>query len=195
MVLELPYDGRDFYEIEICGLKRKLPVRRVSEDLYIASNHDLVLGCDIEFTKRVGEELAEKIKKSGKNPEVLFTAEAKALPFVYEVAKNLGHEKIAVARKSKKDYMEEPIGTKMKSITTEGEQDLVLDRANQEKIEGRRVCLIDDVVSTGKTIDTLEEFTNRLNGKVACRAAIWLEGENYSKDLIYLDELPLFRGK
>lgn len=193
MVLELPYENQEFYEVEICGLKRKLPLRKVSEDVYIASNHALVLGGDIEFTRRVGEKLAEKIMDSGADPQVLLSAEAKSLPLVYEVGKNLDHSEIAIARKSKKPYMEKPIETTVKSTTTEGEQKLVLDKVNQERIKGKKVCLIDDVVTTGKTMNALEELTQRFKGKIECRAAIWLEGEKYSKKLTYLDELPIFK--
>ncbi len=195
MVLELPYEGQEFYEVEICGLERKLPLRKVSEGVYIASNHALVLGCDIDFTRKVGEKLAEKIIESSSDPEVLLSAEAKSLPLVYEVGKNLDHGEIAIARKSEKTYMEKPTETKVKSTTTDGEQKLVLDEVNQERIEGKRVCLIDDVVTTGKTMNALEELTNRFQGKVVCRAAIWLEGKEYSETLIYLDELPIFKKK
>ncbi|KXB05555.1 hypothetical protein AKJ49_00540 [candidate division MSBL1 archaeon SCGC-AAA382A03] len=195
MVLELPYENQKFYEIEMCGLKRKLPLRKVSEDTYIASNHALVLGCDIEFTRKVGKKLAEKIRESGTDPQALLSAEAKSLPLVYEVGKNLDHIEIAIARKSKKTYMEEPIGITVKSITTDKEQKLVLDKITQDKIKGKKVCLIDDVVSSGKTMDSLEKLTHLFKGKVVCRAAIWLEGKEYSKELIHLGELPLFKKK
>ncbi len=195
MVLELPYKGQDFYEVEICGLKRKLPLRKVSKDTYIASNHELVLGSDIEFTRRVGKKLAEKIRESNADPQVLLSPEAKSLPLVYEVGKSLNHAKVAIARKSEKTYMENPTEISVKSMTTDREQKLVLDKINQERIEGKRVCIIDDVVSTGKTMNALEELTNLFNGKVVCRATIWLEGKEHPKKLIYLDELPVFKKK
>lgn len=192
MVLELPYEGQDFYEIEICGLKRKLPVRKVSDGVWVASNHKLVLGSDVEFTQKVGEKLAEKLRESGKNPEVLLTAESKSLPLTYEVAKNLGHRGVAVARKSEKAYMANPVRINVKSITTSNQQKLVLDEQNQKSIKDKKVCLIDDVVSTGGTMKSLERLAEKVGAEVVCKAAVWLEGTDYQGDLIHLGELPVF---
>lgn len=188
----MPYEGQKFYEISICGLKRKLPVRKVDEGVWIASNHELVLGSDPEFTEKVGREMARKIEESEKDPEVLLTAESKSLPLTYEVARNLGHDAVAVSRKSRKAYMANLVRINVKSITTSSQQKLVLDQENKESIEGKRICLIDDVVSTGGTMKSLQKLAEKAGAKVVCRAAVWLEGKEYQGDLIHLGELPVF---
>jgi len=184
------YRGQTSYTIEICGLTRELPLRKVNKDIWIASNHQLVLGCDVQFTRLVGKELAKKIKKY--KPDYLLTAESKSLPLVYETAKNLLHERVAVARKSPKAYMDFYIEEEVKSITTKEPQKLVLDRENIELIKNKSVCIIDDVVSTGETINALERLANKAGAKIKCKAAVWLEGPWYKGDLIYLSILPIF---
>lgn len=188
------YEGQTHHTIEICGIRRELPVRRVEKDLWIASNHQLVLGRDIEFTKRVGAELANRIRKH--KVEFLFTAESKALPLVYETAKQLGHLVMGVARKEKKSYMGKTcLLEKIRSITTGRRQNLIIELDEAEKMRGRRVGLIDDVVSTYGTMRGLEMLAKKAGGEVVCKAAVWLEGPWYKGDLIYLGTLPIFVTK
>lgn len=138
--------------------------------------------------------MARKIEESEKDPEVLLTAESKSLPLTYEVAKNLGHANVAVARKSEKTYMRDPAKVGVKSITTSADQKLVLDKRNQKILEGKKVCLFDDVVSTGGTMKSLEKLAEKVGADVVCKASVWKEGKEYEGDLIYLEELPVFLG-
>jgi adenine phosphoribosyltransferase len=193
MALVELYKGQTSYTTKICGLTRVLPLRKVDKDMWIASNHQLVLGCDVEFTKFVGKELAKRIRKH--KPDCLLTAESKSLPLVYETAKNLRHKKIAVARKSPKAYMDFYIEERVKSITTKEPQRLVLDKENIKLIKNKKICIIDDVVSTGGTINALERLAKKARAKIECKAAVWLEGPWYKGDLIYLSTLPIFVTK
>ena len=184
------YCGEKFYEINIAGLKRKLPIVNVGNGIWIASNANLVLG-DVEFINAVGKELAIKIKPY--NPEIIVTPEAKSLALAYEVARNLGHKKYIVARKSVKAYMKNYLVEEVKSITTREPQKLVLSSDDIALIKGKRICLLDDVVSTGGTIRALERLVVKACGNIVCRASIWLEGP-WCRDmpLIYLSILPIF---
>ena len=139
---------------------------------------------------RQAEIMAEKIKPF--NPELLITPEAKAIAFSYEVAKQLTHRRLIIARKSIKAYMADYLVEEVKSITTREKQLLVLVREDAELLAGRRVCILDDVVSTGGTLKALENLVKRAGASVVCRAAIWVEGPWYEGDLVYLDELPIF---
>lgn len=193
MELIRPYRGERFFEIEVCGLRRKLPIVQVGEGVWIASNAELVFG-DVEFISTVSEELAKRASRY--KPEVLVTPEAKALALAYALSKSLGHSRYVVARKSVKAYMGEVIVEEVKSITTKEPQILVLTKDDAEKITGKRVCLFDDVVSTGGTMTALEKLVKRAGGNVVCKAAVWLEGTWYDpKDLIYLSTLPVFVEK
>lgn len=183
------YENQTFYTSEICGLVRHLPIRQVDDGLWIASNHQLVL-CDVEFIEVAGRNLASYIKEY--KPDCLFTAESKSLPLVYETAKNLRHKVIAIARKGRKSYMDYFVEEEVKSITTSEYQKLVLDRENIERIRTKRVCIIDDVVSTGGTMNALKDLVSKSEGKVVCEAAVWLEGPWYNENLIYLATLPIF---
>jgi len=184
------YEGQQYHEIRICGLSRKLPVVRVTDGIWIASNAQLVFG-DVEFIVRVGEKLAEAI--SGFDPELVVVPEAKSLAIAHEVAKNLSHEVYAVARKGSKAYMDSPMEEIVESITTKEPQRLVLDEIAVKRISGKNVALIDDAISTGATIRALENLTRRANGRIACKAAVWLEGASHPlTDLTCLGTLPLF---
>lgn len=184
------YKGQKHHEIRTCGLSRRLPVVSVSEGIWIASNAQLVFG-DVEFIVRAGEKLAEAISRF--DPELLLVPEAKCVAIAHEVARNLSHDAYAVARKGTKAYMDSAIEEAVESITTKEPQRLVLDGVAIKRISGRRIALIDDAVSTGGTIRALENLTRRANGKIVCKAAVWLEGASYSPtDLVFLSTLPLF---
>ena len=189
------YTGQEWYISRVCGLTRKLPVVKVDDNTWIASNAELVFGCDIEFTETVGKELALRLKDY--KIDCLLVPEVKGIPIAYVVARNLGHKMFAVARKSIKSYMEEPIICKeVTSITTKGTQKLVLDRTNIDRIKNRRVAVIDDVVSTGGTMKASEALVSKANAELSCCAVVWIEGPEYSgKDLIFLGKLPIFVTK
>lgn len=184
------YTGQSFYTVNLNGIVRRLPIRQVDDEIWIASNHQLVL-CDVDFTERIGRKLGARIREY--NLDCLFTAEYKSLPLVYEMARQLGHKEIAIARKNVKPYMDVYLAEEVKSITTKGSQKLVIDRENVERIKGKRIGIVDDVVSTGGTMSALKNLVFRAGGTITCEAAVWLEGPWYkSGNLIYLDVLPIF---
>ncbi len=150
---------------------------------------------DVEFIGRAGREVANAVRRY--DPDVIVTAEAKAIAMAYEVARSLGHGRFVVVRKSVKGYMRGGYVTEsVKSITTrEPPQTLVLTGEDVEFIRGgRRVCLFDDVVSTGSTMRALERLVNRVGGEVVCRACIWREGPPWYtlNDLVFFDYLPIY---
>lgn len=149
-----------FHEVEVFGLRRSLPIVPIGFGLWIASDAGLVLG-DVEFIGKASHEVARVVRQY--DPDVIVTAEAKAIAMAYEVAKNLGHGRFVIVRKSVKGYMRGGYITEnVKSITTREPQTLVLTNEDAEFIRGKRVCLFDDVVSTGNTMGALERLVNRL---------------------------------
>lgn len=176
----------DTYTLTIGSLTRELPIIPISDSLSIASF--VILG-DTEIVSVAAPLLADKL------PEVdlLITAEAKGIPFVHEVAKHLGMPRYIVARKSIKAYMEDPLISKVNSITTQKEQFLCLDRMDAEFIKGKRVALIDDVISSGESLRALAELVESAGANIIARAAILAEGDAANRDdIIFLEKLPLF---
>lgn len=186
------YGDEISYTTDICGLKRELPIRQVDEGVWIASNHSLVLGRDIPFTERASEELSNRIKDF--YPDYLITAESKSLPLVYKISKKRGLQEMIVARKGIKAYMGSSyLMVQAKSITTAEPQKLVLEHDQAKKMKGKKVAIVDDVVSTGGTLVGLEELVEKAGGTVVCKAAVWLEGPWYAnRDIIFLSILPVF---
>ncbi len=187
------YEGQKFYRVNVFGLTRDLPIVPIDNGLWIASDAELVLG-DVEFIDVAGREIAETIKRF--SPSVIVTAEAKAITIAYEIAKNLGHKRFVIARKSVKGYMKEYIVENVKSITTKEQQILVLTREDANLVKNQRICIFDDVVSTGGTINALENLVKKAGGNIVCKVCIWKEGPWYkSQDLIYFSILPIFVSK
>lgn len=179
---------RKYYDLEICGLKRQLPIVKLSEDLTIASF--VVLG-DTELVHRCSKELKEKLPKV----DYIMTAEAKGIPLAYEISKLLNKENYIVARKSIKAYMNEPISVSVLSITTSSPQNLFLNKIDAELIKGKKVALVDDVISTGKSMKGLEQLAKSAGAEVVAKAAILVEGEARKReDIIYLEKLPVFKN-
>ena len=119
--------------------------------------------------------------------------EAKSIPLVHAVARRLNVDYV-IARKSVKGYMSEPMVEKVQSITTIGAQTLVLDKSDVEKLEGKNICIVDDVVSTGGSIIGLENMLKKIECNIVCKAAVLLEEAGYDKDdLVYLEKLPIFK--
>jgi len=184
------YNGQKYYTVSIGTIMRSIPIVEVEEGIWIASDAELILG-DVEFISKTAEILANKIKPL--YPEVIVTPEAKSIALAYEVSKNLGHRKFVVARKSVKAYMKDYVVETFKAITTKETQTLVLVKEDLEYIRDKKVCLLDDVVSTGGTMEALESLVKKAGSKIVCKAAIWKEGPWYKKqDLIFLDILPIF---
>lgn len=173
------------YTLKLCGLIRELPLVEVAPGLKIASF--VILG-DTELVCRVAPEIVKRL------PEVdaIVSAEAKGIPLVHEVSRLLGMNYF-VARKSIKPYMENPLTVEVEYITTQKKQLLCLNGIDAQKIKGKRVALIDDVISTGSSIAALEKLVEKAGGIVAAKAAILAEGDAVNRtDIIYLEELPLF---
>lgn len=175
-----------YYTLNIAGLTRKLPIIKISENLSIASF--VILG-DTELVEKTAKLLAEKLPKV----DVLVTAEAKGIPLAYEISKLLNLKSYIVARKSIKTYMDSPIEVSVNSITTNNPQKLFLNSIDAEFINGKRIALIDDVISTGQSLNALEELVKKAGANIVAKAAILAEGEAKNrKDIIFLEELPLF---
>lgn len=176
-----------YFDFEICGLKRKLPYVKVADNLALASfvclsDTELVMACAPELVKRLPE------------VDVLMTAEAKGICLTYEMSRLMGMKEFVVARKSKKPYMQNAISFTARSVTTQKEQNLWLDGVEAEKIRGKRVALIDDVIATGESLAAIENLAVSAGAKVVARAAILAELEAVDrKDIIYLKEHYVFR--
>ncbi|MDU2353517.1 MAG: phosphoribosyltransferase family protein, partial [Anaerococcus sp.] len=135
-------------------------------------------------------ELSKKI-----DCDIILTAEAKGIELAHEIARNLGEEDFIVARKSKKSYMNDPINVEVNSITTKNTQKLFLDSKDAEKIKGKRIALVDDVISTGESMSALEALVEKAGGKVVQKLAILAEGDAADReDIIYLEKLPIFEN-
>ncbi|MFC4410557.1 phosphoribosyltransferase family protein [Chungangia koreensis] len=174
------------YRIKVGGLERELPIIPISDDLSIASF--VILG-DTELVAKTAPLVAEKLPAV----DVLVTAEAKGIPFVYELSKQLGLPRYIVARKSVKPYMNNPLVNKVVSITTQKEQTLCLDGADAEFIRGKRIALVDDVISTGESLRALGELVEKAGGEIVAKAAILAEGDAVDReDILFLEKLPLF---
>lgn len=176
------------YNIEVAGVKRDLPVIKIKEDLSIASF--VILG-DTELVCAAAEEIVKKLPEV----DILVTAEAKGIPLTFEISRLLKMKKYIVARKSVKPYMDSPIIDEVVSITTQKKQLLVLDEQDALYIKGKRVAVIDDVISTGESIKAIERLVESAGGIIAAKAAILAEGDAAKRnDIIFLEMLPLFEG-
>lgn len=175
------------YHLEIAGLERELPFVDINDELAFAS---FVVISDSELISKVAPLLAEKLEDC----EIVVTAEAKGIALAHEISKCLGLKQFVVARKSEKSYMKDTLETSVKSITTTNLQHLYLDGLDIEKLKGKKVCVIDDVVSTGDSLKALEDLASKAEASVVKKACILAEGEASKRDdLIYLGVLPLFR--
>ena len=174
------------YTLNVAGLTRELPIIKLSYDLSIASF--VILG-DTEIVRKTAPIIAKKL------PEVdlIVTAEAKGIPLAYEISKVLNLNEYVVARKSVKAYMEESIEVEVNSITTTNSQKLYLNNRDAKKIKGKRIALVDDVISTGQSLKAFERLVEKAGGKVLAKAAILAEGDAKDrKDIIFLEALPTF---
>ena len=181
------YTGQKYYDLEICGLKRRLPIVKVGDNLWIAS---FVMLGDVQLVNICAGSLAARL--SAFDFDIMMGPEAKVVPLLQVLATFMAHTRYVVCRKSLKAYMENPLWVEVESITTKGTQRLVLDGPDVELIRGRRVAIVDDVVSTGGSLKGVEELIRKAGGEVAARACVLKEGSDYAGDLIYLGELPTF---
>mgnify|MGYP000460606234 CR=1 FL=1 len=164
------------------------PVVPINENMSIAG---FVIFGDTDVVEPCARALAAKLPKE---TEVLVTAEAKSIPLIYELAKVMKMPRYVIARKSVKGYMRNPIITTVNSITNMGrEQILVVDEHDAEFIKGKKVAIIDDVISTGSSIEAIEKLVRESGGEVIARAAVLAEGDAADRsDIIYLEKIPLF---
>lgn len=174
------------YTMEIAGLKRDLPLFKVADDLYIAA---FILFGDVEITQACARELLAKAPEY----DIIVTAECKSLPLVYEMARQRGDSNYIVCRKTPKVYMKDVITTDVNSITTSHMQSLCIGESDIEAIRGKRVLIVDDVISTGESLEAIEYLVNKSGGNIVGKMAVLAEGEAAERDdLIVLAPLPLF---
>ena len=176
------------YEIDVAGLKRELPLCKVADDLYIGA---FVMFGDVELTVHCATELLKRAPEY----DYLLAPEAKSIPLLYEMARQSGADKYFLARKGPKAYMSGVFEVSVKSITTLAVQKLVIDTADAELIKGKRILILDDVISTGESLRATEELVNQAGGIIAGKMAVLAEGEAYDRDdIIVLGKLPLFNA-
>ena len=176
------------YEMDIAGLKRNLPLCKLSDDLSIGA---FVIFGDVELTVHCAAQLLKRAPEY----DYLIAPEAKAIPLVYEMARQSKAEKYFIARKGAKAYMQGTFEVTVKSITTMGVQRLVLDAEDAAMIKGKRMLIIDDVISTGESLHATEELVKQAGGIVAGRMAVLAEGDAKNRDdIIVLAPLPLFNA-
>jgi len=174
------------YTLNVAGISRDLPICKVSDDLYIGA---FVIFGDVELTVKTAGALLEKAPAY----DYMISAEAKGIPLVHEMARQSGQNKYFLARKAPKLYMSGVFDVKVNSITTAKEQHLYLDVADAEIMKGKRILIVDDVISTGESLAAIEKLVLEAGGIVAGRMAILAEGDAQDRDdIIYLEKLPLF---
>lgn len=175
----------DFYKMKIAGLERDLPICEVNEHLDIAG---FVIFGDAPLTVACAEELLKKCPEF----DYIISPEAKAIPLAHEMSRQSG-KKYFVLRKGAKLYMKNPVSVHVRSITTDNVQTLYIDALEGEQIRGKRVIILDDVISTGESLKASEELVNKFGGNIVAKAAILAEGDAADRDdIIYLEKLPLF---
>ena len=175
-----------FYRMKVAGLERDLPICPVNENLYIAG---FVIFGDQELTVACARELLNKAPQY----DYIITAEAKGIPLAHEMARQAGDAKYILARKGPKLYMRDIFSVTVNSITTAKEQKLYLDGADAALMKGKKILIVDDVISTGESLKALEALVEKAGGEICGRMAILAEGDAIDrKDLTYLEPLPLF---
>ncbi len=177
---------KEFYEIEVAGLTRQLPLFAVTPELKIAA---FVIFGDVEMTVNCATELL----KIAPEFDVMITSEAKSIPLIHEMARQCGSNKYIIARKGVKVYMEDPYSVEVNSITTAAKQKLFIGKRDMEYLKDKKVLIIDDVISTGESLRALHKLVVESGGEIAGKMAILAEGDaKYRDDIMYLDYLPLF---
>ncbi len=176
------------YRMKIAGVERDLPICKVNDDLYIGA---FVIFGDVELTEKCAGALLEKAPAY----DYLLTAEAKGIPLIHEMARQSGQNKYILARKAPKLYMRDILEVKVHSITTAKEQRLYLDGNDAALMKGKKILIIDDVISTGESLHALEKLVEAAGGEICGRMAILAEGDAQERDdIIYLEKLPVFNA-
>ncbi len=178
----------EFYTLQVAGLQRKLPLCKLNDKMSIAA---FIMFNDVELTIACAKQLLAKAPEF----DVLVTAEAKGIPLAYEMSRQSGKPYIT-ARKGEKLYMKHPVKIEDQSITTAQKQTLVLDQTDIDQMNGKRLLLVDDVISTGGSMHALETLANKSTGTVVGRGAVLAEGDAAQrKDIFFLEPLPLFANE
>ena len=178
-----------YYEMTIAGCKRQLPLCKLNDELMIGA---FVIMGDQELTVACARELL----KLAPEYDYLISAEAKGIPLAHEMARQHGDQKYMVARKGVKLYMTGVFEAKVRSITTDRMQTLYLDTADAELMKGKRILVVDDVVSTGESLYAVQELVRQAGGEIVANLTILAEGKAADRtDIRYLEKLPLFNNK
>ena len=173
------------YSLKVAGLDRELPICAASEKLDIAA---FIMFSDVELTVACAEELLKKVPDF----DIIITAESKGIPLAYEAARQSGKNYV-VARKSVKLYMTDPISIQVKSITTANVQTLYLSQEDVARLKGRKVLILDDVISTGESLTAIEKLVEAAGGNIVGMGAVLAEGDAADRDdIFFLEKLPLF---
>lgn len=174
------------YTLHVAGVTRELKKCEVDDKLDIAAF--IMLG-DVDLTVNCAREL---IKKAPAH-DIIITAEAKGIPLAHEMARQLGENDYLIARKGPKVYMTDPISVEVKSITTAKVQKLYIDKKDADRMKGKRILIVDDVISTGESLTAIETLVERAGGNIVGRMAVLAEGDAQKReDITYLEPLPLF---
>ena len=177
-----------YYPMTIAGLERKLPLCPLNESLSIGA---FVIFGDPELTTACAKELLARAPAY----DYLISAEAKGIPLVHEMARLAGNQKYILARKAPKLYMTGVMEVAVKSITTAKEQKLYLDTADAALMRGKRILIVDDVISTGASLYAVEELVKEAGGIVCGKMTVLAEGDAQKReDIVYLEKLPLFNA-
>ena len=181
--------AQKYHRMNIAGLDRDLPLCPLNDKLMIAG---FVIFGDPELTTACAKELLDRAPEY----DYMITAESKGIPLVHEMARLAGNQKYFLARKTPKLYMTGVFEVTVRSITTAKEQKLYLDAADAELMKGKKILIIDDVISTGESLKALEELVCRSGGEIAGKMTILAEGDAQERpDIIYLEKLPLFTSE
>ena len=176
-----------YYRMNVAGLDRDLPICPLNENLSIAG---FVIFGDQELTVACARELLKRAPAY----DYIITAEAKGIPLAHEMSRQAGDAKYILARKGPKLYMRDIFSVTVNSITTAKEQKLYLDGADAALMKGKKILIVDDVISTGESLKALEALVEKAGGEICGRMAILAEGDAQERsDLIYLEKLPLFK--
>ncbi len=177
--------NNEFYELHIAGLTRQLQKFAVSDSLDIAA---FILFGDVELVERCAQELLKKVPEF----DYIITPEAKSIPLAYEMSR-LSGKKYIVARKGVKVYMDRPEKVEVTSITTQRVQTLYLGHEDGDLLTGKRVLIVDDVISTGESLKAVQLLVERFDGNIVASCAPLAEGDAADRDdIVYLEKLPLF---
>lgn len=177
------------YRINVAGVERDLKLCPIGENLNIGA---FILFGDVELTERCAEELYKKAPEH----DVMLTAESKGIPLIHAMCRLSGKNRYVLARKSVKLYMSDVLVCETKSITTGHVQTLYIDGADAEYMKGKRVLIVDDVISTGGSLKSLENLVAQAGGEVVGKMTILAEGDAIGReDIVYLEKLPLFDGQ